>query len=109
MLIFLLTLAVAVLSVARTARLIVFDEYPPMMWLRERWDRILVGNWGKLIHCGFCAAPYLAAGMAVWFLWVTPWGNPGDYWSADWWFVVVNGTWGLSYLASITVAYDQPE
>ena len=99
---------VGVLSVARTARLIGFDEYPPMEWLRSKWDghwekRYGVGNgdegWGKLLHCPFCSAPYLAAGMVGW-AWLSD-----LHWS--WW--LVNGVWGLSYVSSILVAYDQPE
>jgi hypothetical protein len=93
-------LIVGILSVARTARLIGFDEYPPMVWLRDRWDeRIGDEGWGKLIHCPFCATPYLAAGMALWF-WLG-----GEHWT--WW--VINGVWGFSYVAAIIVAYDQPE
>jgi hypothetical protein len=111
---FAFAVVVAILSVARTARLVVFDKYPPMVWLRDRWDYKLKYSgldtgWGALIHCGFCTGPYLAAGMGVWFLGVQPWQNPADYWSADWWWFAVNGIWGLSYVASIIVAWDQPD
>lgn len=97
---------VGILSVARTARLIGFDEYPPMEWLRDRWDeRYGTEGWGKLIHCPFCSAPYLAAGMTLW-AWLTfRYGN--EFAEAVWW--TLNGVWGLSYVASILVAYDQPE
>lgn len=91
---------VGVLSVARTARLLVFDEYPPMVWFRAQWDgRIGEDGWGKLIHCPFCATPYMAAVMAAWAYF------SDLHWT--WW--VINGVWGLSYVASILVAYDQPE
>jgi hypothetical protein len=91
---------VGILSVGRTARLIGFDDYPPIVWLRVKWyDRFSDQGWGKLIYCPFCSAPYLAAGMLAW-AWVS-----GLHWS--WW--VINGWWGLSYLSSILVAYDQPE
>ena len=105
----LLTLAIAVLSVARTTRLIIWDEYPPAKWLRDKWDAKVTGGWNTLLHCGFCAAPYVAVGMAVWTLAVQPWKAPFDAWSAEWWWWVLNGTWGLSYVASIVVAHDQPE
>lgn len=92
---------VAVLSVARTIRLIIFDQLPPMVWLRVR---ILAryaddSNWSKLWECPFCMAPYLMAGMFAW-----AWASD-LHWS--WW--VVNGWWGASYLAATYVAYDQPE
>lgn len=96
---------VGILSVARTARLIGFDEYPPMVWLREKWDEhIGEDGWGKLIHCPFCSAPYLAAGMLLWFWLAFRFG--GDLAQSFWW--TVNGIWGLSYISSIIVAYDQP-
>lgn len=94
-------LVVATLSVARTARLIIYDDLPPMEWLRVR---ILSryksdSKWAALWECPFCMAPYLAAGMGVWM------------WLSDlnlfWW--VVNVWWGTSYLAAMIVAYDQPE
>lgn len=95
---------VGVLSVARTARLVGFDEYPPMVWLRDKWEaRWGKEGWGKLIFCPFCSAPYMAAVMLAW-AWLS-WGNePAE---TIWW--VANGVWGLSYLSSILVAYDQPE
>lgn len=101
---------IGVLSVARTARLIVWDEYPPMIWLRTKWDeRIGEEGWGKLIHCQFCATPYLAVGMFVWAAVAFERFAPTDLWSATWWWFVVNGVWGLSYLSAMIVAYDQPE
>lgn len=95
---------IAVLSVARTARLIVWDEYPPTMWLRMKWDEATEPSaWNKLLHCQFCLTPYLAAGMLGW-AWLA--GAPGHmHWS--WW--LVNGWWALSYLAASYVAYDQPD
>jgi hypothetical protein len=101
---------IGILSVARTARLIGFDEYPPMAWLRSKWyARYGDEGWGKLIYCPFCSAPYLAAGMLVWASFALPDASPYDVWSSAWWWFMVNGWWGLSYLSSITVAYDQPE
>jgi hypothetical protein len=105
---FLLVLAIVVtiLSAGRTARLIGFDEYPPMVWLRDQWDRRFGDEgWGKLIHCPFCSAPYLFGGITVWFL--LAYGYGGDLAQLLWWFI--NGIWGFSYLSSILVAYDQPE
>jgi hypothetical protein len=91
---------VGVLSVARTARLVVWDEYPPMVWLRMKWDEKWgEEGWGKLIHCQFCATPYMAIGMALW------WWLADGHWT--WW--VINGVWGLSYLSAILVSYDTPE
>lgn len=103
---FIFGVIVAILSAGRTARLIGFDEYPPMVYLRNKWDdRFGDEGWGKLIHCPFCSAPYLLAGITLW-AWLA-FSHGGDVAQNIWW--VANGVWGLSYLSSILVAYDQPE
>lgn len=91
---------VGVLSVARTARLLTHDTLPPVEKLRS-WlsARLAESDWEELIHCPFCVAPYLAAGMGVW------WWLADGHWT--WW--VINGWWAASYVAAIVVAYDQPE
>ena len=91
---------VAVVSVARTARLLVWDDFPPVAWLRFRFF-VKVGDspWRKLAECAFCLAPYLSVGMVAWMV------LSDLHWT--WW--LVNGWWSLSYLAAILVSYDQPE
>jgi len=90
---------VGVISVARTARLLIWDEFPPVEWLRTRLLAVLGDTWGKVLTCGFCLAPYLTLGMGVWV-----WLSDLNMW---WW--IINGWWAASYLAAIVVAYDQPE
>jgi hypothetical protein len=90
---------VAVLSIARTARFICWDDFPPMEALRLRLVTGFGENWGKVWTCQFCLAPYLTAGMGVWV-----WLSDLNAW---WW--IINGWWAASYLAAIVVAYDQPE
>jgi hypothetical protein len=101
-----MALIVGILSVARTARLIAWDEYPPIVafrvWHDDRWGE---EGWGKLVHCQYCMTPYLAAGMALWFWLAFAYG--GDTAQGIWWGV--NGVWGLSYLSAIVVSYDSPE
>ena len=91
---------VGVLSVARTARLVVHDDFPPMAWLKRKvllkWTPT---SWVNVWECHFCLAPYLAAGMGAW-----AWASGLD---TVWW--VVNGWWAASYVAAVFVAYDQPE
>jgi hypothetical protein len=91
---------VAIVSTGRTARLLVWDDFPPVEWLRNRYVRATDGGpWGKLAQCAFCLGPYLAAGMVAWM-----------YFSdLAWWWWVPNCWWALSYLAAILVSYDQPE
>jgi hypothetical protein len=94
---------VGVLSVARTARLLIYDDFPPVAWVRARWfalfDEDDPSPWRKLAECQYCVSPYLAAGMLLWA------------WSVNlneaWW--IINGVWAASYVAAIVVSYDQPE
>jgi hypothetical protein len=96
---------VGVVSVARTARLLIYDDFPPMVWLRVRFLAMFSedNSWSKIAECPFCVSPYLAAGMLglAWLAWN---GTGLDAW---WW--VVNGIWAGSYLAAILVSYDQPD
>lgn len=95
-----LAVAVAVVSAARLTRLLVFDDYPPVVWVRRGWDRLTNdGPWSQLVHCGFCAAPWILAAVAAWG-WLSH-----LHWT--WW--VLNAWLAASYVASIIVAYDQPE
>lgn len=96
---------VAVISIGRTARLLTYDDYPPVAWARTKVQHWLLSGdrrmrWVALTECPFCLAPYLAAGMLAWM------------WASDlhwtWW--LINGWWAMSYLSAILVARDeQPE
>jgi hypothetical protein len=91
---------VAIVSTGRTARLLVWDDFPPVAWLRLKFYVAAKDTpWKKLGECAFCLAPYLALGMVAWM------------WLSDlaWWWWVPNGWWALSYLAAILVSYDQPD
>lgn len=90
---------VAVGSIARTARLLVWDGFPPVEWLRLKFFTAVGDSpWRKLGECAFCLAPYLTLGMFVW-----------AYLSdLHWTFLVINGWWTAAYLAAIWVSYDQP-
>lgn len=90
---------VGILSIARTLRLIVWDDFPPMKWLRLRLAVALGDTWNGLITCPFCLAPYATAVMGAWAYY------SDFHWT--WW--VINAWWGLSYLPAIIVAYDQPD
>ena len=95
-----MAVVVGILSVARTARLLTFDDFPPVTWLRTRY-LVAVGpdgKWAPLARCPFCLSPYLTVGMLVWaYLSDLHW---------TWW--VINGWWAASYLAAMVVAYDEP-
>lgn len=82
---------------ARIARLIGFDSYPPVVWLRIKWDNATHNSdWNKLIHCGYCSTPYIAAADGGWG-WVT-------HFQLAWW--IVNIWLAASYAAAYIVSYD---
>lgn len=92
------TAVIAVGAAARLTRLVVEDEYPPMVWIRMQWDRVTRdGGWSKLAHCGWCASPYMAAlvlGVGYLLDWPT------------WWYAVT--AWlAASYAAGWIVYHDE--
>lgn len=87
------------LAVARLARLVAEDEWPPSAWLRNTWIRALNRSaWAGLIVCPFCVAPYIAAADIAWAV-------LGDL-HPTWW--AFNGWLACSYLAAMIVARDIP-
>lgn len=98
-----LSIIIGVVSVARMARLLVYDDFPPVEWLRVQAAARLPEKWQPLVECQFCLSPYLSAGQFAWayLLWDTPW--------FFWGWLVPHGVWAGSYLAAMLVAYDTPE
>ncbi len=92
---------VAITSAARLTRLLVADKFPPVMYLRMVYLRIVdrAGvnpEYGRLVLCGWC--------MSFWaFLAVGLWGYLTDF--NEPWFVA-NGLFGGSYLAAMLMARD---
>lgn len=95
-----LAVLIGILSVARTARLIIHDDFPPMMWLRGRIYALYDedSKWLGLWECPYCLAPYLSAGLIAWAYF------SDLHWT--WW--LINGWWAASYVAAIIYSYDQP-
>lgn len=90
---------VAVVADARLARLVVDDDWPPMLWFRRHWDRILKqSSWSPLIECPFCVTPYFVA-------FTLAWAALSDlHWS--WWLFHV---WlAVAYLAAMLNVRDIP-
>jgi hypothetical protein len=95
-----LAIVVGTVSVARMTRLLIWDDLPPVAWLRARvLARVGDSPWSKLVECGFCLAPWLAAVMVAWALLC----------DLAWWWWLPNVWFGVvSYGAAILVSYDQP-
>lgn len=88
---------VAVLSTARITRLVTWDEFPPSVWLRVKWDTLTHdGSWALLAHCGYCFGLWAASVVVGWgYL-------SGFHWT--WW--LFNGWLSVGYLAAVFMAYD---
>lgn len=87
---------VAVTSAARITRLMIWDVYPPVAWLRAQWTMRAPAKWEPLLKCGYCFAPYPTLAIVLW-------GYFTD-WQTAWW--IVNGTLGAAYAAAIMVTFD---
>jgi len=87
-----------VVATGRITRLIVDDDYPPVVWLREWYVLRVPPAWGELVACAFCVSPYVAA------------INLGVGWASDFaWFWWVPNVWlAGSYLAAMLTARDIP-
>lgn len=120
----LIALVIGTLAVARAARLVTSDAYPPMQHLRVWWvskhelrdyhhkngkrrGYQWQYGWGPLLTCPFCFAPYAAAVDLAWAV-AVPLDQWRDTWGAGWWWWIVNTWAAVSYLAAMVVVRDEP-
>jgi hypothetical protein len=90
---------VGIVAVARLTRLVVDDDWPPMVWFRRKWDRVTENsNWSVLVECPFCVAPYFAAAAIGWAV------LSDLHWS--WW--LFHGWLAVAYLAAMVNTRDIP-
>ncbi len=96
-----LTIAVAVLGVARLTRAIVYDAFPPAMWWRERWEIWTRGGpWAKLFTCWWCLSFWIAGACVGWYI-----ASLYFAWAAwAWW--IFWGSFALAYLAPMVIVRD---
>lgn len=89
---------IGVIATGRLARLIVDDDWPPVMWLREKYILAVPDKWGELVECSFCVAPWFALPNLI-----LAYTSDLAWW---WWFP--NLWLGGAYLAAILNARDVP-
>lgn len=89
---------VGTIAVARMTRLVVDDDWPPMLALRRAWDRHVHGSWAPLVECPFCVSPYIAAVTIGWAV------LSDLHWS--WW--LFHGWLAVAYLAAMLNTRDIP-
>jgi hypothetical protein len=102
---------VAVLGVGRLVRVVIYDAFPPAVWLRTKWDdltdtpgrREWMHPWNKLLHCPWCFMPWVMLVCMGWFL-----AGFAVLWLAwAWWLF---WTWmALSYVATMIYLRDDPK
>lgn len=92
---------VVVLSAARLTRLATYDKFPPVLWLRTKYEDATDGTgWQMLAFCPYCASPWITLVVAG-----SGWASG---WHAAWWFI--NGVFAASYLAAMVMVHDgEPE
>jgi hypothetical protein len=97
---FLVAGLVLILAVERVLRLVVDDDYPPMVWAREKFVNAVPEKWGKLVECPWCAAPYIAAGFLAWtaidYRWMFGYGLHWTWWLFNAWLAI---SWIASWLS----------
>lgn len=105
---------VVVLSSARLTRLATFDVFPPIKWVRDKYEKLTAGSdWQMLALCGYCASFWVTLVVVLWarqagVLEQTP--TTQGVWDGSmsgesvWW--LVNGVFAASYLAAIVMAND---
>lgn len=89
---------VSVLAVARMARLLTIDLWPPVVALRVWWREKVPAGWDELVDCPWCMSPWFAI-PAIW------WGVTIDVVPADpaWVFA---GWLALAYAAGWVAAKE---
>src|SRR6478735_12639597 len=93
---------VLITSTARLTRLITWDHFPPIKWLRDKYADWTDGSsWQLLGFCGYCASFWLlliVVALGVWAGAFTPVESFSDLnnWALAWW--LVNLVFGFSYL-----------
>lgn len=92
---------VAIIGSARVTRLITHDSFPPIAWLRARYEDHVSEDWGELVHCPWCMGPWVTLLCLGWFLWGLFWLPAFCAWILFWVWM------SMSYLVSQYVHFDE--
>ncbi|ALY10551.1 hypothetical protein FDH86_gp016 [Arthrobacter phage Tank] len=88
------------LSAGRITRLLTQDSFPPIAWLRIKWDDKTDGSsWNILFHCHWCMSMWVTIPIGLW-AWLSNL-HP------SWW--VFNAIMAASYVAPMIVERDEKE
>lgn len=96
-----LAVIVAIIGSARLTRLITHDAFPPVAWLRAKYEDRVPEDWSLLVHCPWCMGPWMFLVCMTWF--VVSIFVPWLAW--PWWLFYI---WMAgSYLTSQYVHFDE--
>lgn len=92
---------IVVLSSARITRLLTFDHFPPIEWVRNKYldftdERDSLRSWGLLAYCPYCMSFWVTLGVVL--------AGYFSDWHEAWW--LVNAIFGASYLAAMVMVHD---
>lgn len=88
---------VTVISASRITRLLTFDAFPPIKWVRDKYGDLTDGSgWALLGYCPWCMSFWVTLGIVL----------AGYYsdWHLAWW--LVNSVFAGSYLAAMLMVRD---
>jgi hypothetical protein len=88
------------LSAGRITRLFTADDFPPIVWLRIKWDdKTDESGWNKLFHCHWCFSMWVVVPIGLW-AWLSNLHT-------SWW--VFNAIMAAAYVAPMIVERDQKD
>lgn len=89
---------ISVVSAARITRLMTYDIFPPIKWIREKYINAFPegSDWATLWVCPYCFGMYSAAFVLLW--------GHLSHWDIYWW--LFNGWMAMSYAAAVFMVHD---
>lgn len=100
-----LAVAIGVLAATRLVRLIVDDDWPPIMRARDRYVNRVSAEWAPLVECPWCVGVYVALPATLWFASLVAW--PGATWNLYLWWIC-NGWMALAWAVAWLNLRDLP-
>lgn len=102
--------AVLITSAARLTRLATWDEFPPVVWMRNKYADATDGTgWQLLAFCGYCASFWITGLVlaAAWACGVLD--GTADDTASEWVWWIAGSVFGGSYLSAVLMAHDGDE
>lgn len=99
-----------VISASRFTRLATVDKFPPVKWVREKYEDATDGSdWQWLTMCGYCFSFWATILVVGWGILSGVYPgllNSGEHTLAAQFWWAFNGTFAMSYLAAVFMAND---